>query len=428
MRPRSMPRKSSRWRNIVQRIVTTLNLEFTLVHQGWQFARHTDNPEAYDDTLRGIEYLETPKKGGDLKARQMCEKAVALAPKYSTSYMDVGATYWLDWVLQWSDDPSALDQALQLERQAIALDDSQPMAHTLLSGIYVFKKQYDQASAEAERTLALDPNSAGGYEALARIMDSTGKSAEAIGLAEKAMRLDPRNREIYLFYEGWSYSQMGRNEEGISILRRHLTRFPNNSSAHALLVVDYTRLGREADARVEGAEILRISPQCSWDVGSQRSRRAPVQRGGGRRLPGDLRPRGRTADYVDLFLVRRRKPFLLRDRREAQAPDRHRTQADAQYRRKPASGPKRRPLRRGMGVSRLRARAWRGECRRGPQGIHARAAQPARQIPAVPVDGAGVRAQSDSANRCHPRPRMGPALHTPPPRLILPTLLTVPTP
>src|SRR5713226_345437 len=257
--------------SIVQRIVTTLNLEFTLVHQGWQFERHTDNPEAYDDALRGLEYLLAPTKEGNLKARQMFEKAIELDPKYSSSYTDLGAIYWLDWVLQWSDDPSALDRAFQLERQAIALDDSQPNAHTLLSGIYVFKKQYDQASAEAERTLALDPNSAGGYEALARIMDSTGKSAEAIGLAEKAMRLDPRNREIYLFYEGWSYSQMGRYEEAISILRRHLTRFPNNSSAHALLVVDYTELGREGEARVEAAEILRISPQFSLDMWRQRS-------------------------------------------------------------------------------------------------------------------------------------------------------------
>jgi adenylate cyclase len=255
----------------VQRIVTTLNLEFTLVHQGWQFTRHTDNPEAYDDALRGIEYLETPTKEGNLKARQMFDKAIELDPKDSTAYMDLGTTYWLDWVLQWSDDPSALDRALQLERQAIALDDSQPLAHTLLSGIYLFKKQYDQARAEAERTLSLDPNSAGGYEALARIMDCTEKSAEAIGLAEKAMRLDPRKREIYLFYEGWSYSQMGRYEEAIPIVKRHLTRFPNNSSAHALLVVDYTELGREGEARAEAAEILRISPQFSLDMWRQRS-------------------------------------------------------------------------------------------------------------------------------------------------------------
>src|SRR5216684_1965730 len=257
--------------NIVQRIVTTLNLEFTLVHQGWQFTRHTDNPEAYDDALRGIEYLMTPTKEGNLKARQMFEKAIQLDPKYSTAYMDLGTTYWLDWVLQWSDDPSALDQALQLERQAIALDDSQPLAHTLLSGIYLFKKQYDQASAEAERTLALDPNSAGAYEALARIMDCSGRPAEAIGLAEKAMRLDPRNRESYLFYEGWSYSQMGRYEESIPLVKRAIARFPNNWAAHLTLVVDYIELGREGEARAEAAELLRIDPQFSLDMWRQRS-------------------------------------------------------------------------------------------------------------------------------------------------------------
>src|SRR5216683_268372 len=198
--------------SIVQRIVTTLNLEFTLVHQGWQFQRHTDSPEAYDDALRGIDYELTPTKERNLKARQMFEKAIELDPKYSHSYTNLGYTYWLDWVQQWSDDPRALDRAFELEQQAIALDDSQFGAHTLLSNIYLFKKQYDQATAEAERVLAL-ANSAAGYSALAQIMDCSGKPAEAIGLAEKAMRLDPLNREGYLYYEGWSYTQMGRYEE-----------------------------------------------------------------------------------------------------------------------------------------------------------------------------------------------------------------------
>jgi len=74
----------------------------------------------------------------------------------------------------------------------------------------LLKKQYDQATAEAERAIALDPNSAVGYKALAWIMDCSGKPAEAAGLAEKAMRLDPRNRDFYLWLVGWSYTQMGR--------------------------------------------------------------------------------------------------------------------------------------------------------------------------------------------------------------------------
>ena len=96
-------------------------------------------------------------------------------------------------------------------------------------------------------------------------MDFSGKPAEAIGLAEKAMRLDPRNRDYYLFYEGWSYTQMGRYQEAIPILKRHLARYPNNWGAHYELVVDYTELGREDEARAEAAEVLRISPNFSVD-------------------------------------------------------------------------------------------------------------------------------------------------------------------
>ena len=257
--------------SIVQRIVTTLNLEFTLVHQGWQFERHTDNPEAYDDALRGLEYLLTPTKEANLKARQMFEKAIELDPKYASAYADLGAIYLIDWVSQWSNDPHTLDRALQLEQQAIALSDSLDEAHQVLAETYLYKKQYDEATAEAERAIALDPNSSFGYMVLADIMDFSGKPAGAVSLAEKAMRLDPRNPEGYLIEEGWSYTQMRRYKEALPILKRVLTRYPNNLGAHQLLVVDYTELGREDEARAEAAEVLRISPHFSLDMWRQRS-------------------------------------------------------------------------------------------------------------------------------------------------------------
>jgi len=102
-------------------------------------------------------------------------------------------------------------------------------------------------------------------------MDFSGKSAEAVSLAEKAMRLDPRNPERYLFEEGWSYTQMGRYAEAISILKRTLTRYPNNWAAHMLLIVDYIELGREQEARAEAAEVLWISPDYSVDRWMQHS-------------------------------------------------------------------------------------------------------------------------------------------------------------
>ena len=97
-------------------------------------------------------------------------------------------------------------------------------------------------------------------------MNNTKKRAEAIDLAEKAMRLDPRNHDRYLWLEGSSYTQMVRYEEAIPILKRNLASYPNSGVSHYLLAVDYIELGLEPQARAEAAEILRISPNFSLNA------------------------------------------------------------------------------------------------------------------------------------------------------------------
>ncbi len=254
---------------IVQRIATTLNLQLTLEERGILVRKRTDNLEAYDDFLRGLEYYWSFTKDGNAKARQMFEKAIELDPKYADAYAWLGQNYFIGWGNLWSP-ANALDRAFQLAQQAIALDDSRPFPHTVLGTIYLFKRQYAEALTEAQRAIALGPNDASGYEWLAWIMNNTRRRAEAIDLAEKAMRLDPRNHDRYLYIEGWSYTQMGRYEEAIPILKRSLASYPNVLVSHYYLVVDYIELGREPQARAEAAEILRISPNFSVDTFVQR--------------------------------------------------------------------------------------------------------------------------------------------------------------
>jgi adenylate cyclase len=256
--------------DVVGKIVTTLKLQLTVQEQGILVRKATDNLEAYDYYLRGVEYYNSVTKETNAQARQMFEKALELDPQYAEAYAFLGWTYLREWTLQWSLDPQALEQALALAQRAIAVDDSLAQAHATLGAVYLWKKQYDPAIAEEERAIALDANFADAYRWLGFILDFAGRPEEAIGLVEKAMRLNPHYPPFYLYFLGEAYRSTGRYEEAIAAFKRALTRNPDLLPAHLNLAVVYSELGREEEARAEAAEVLRINPKYSLEVLRQR--------------------------------------------------------------------------------------------------------------------------------------------------------------
>jgi len=80
----------------------------------------------------------------------------------------------------------------------------------------VNKRQYEHAIAEAEQAITLDPNRADSYVALGSILNLAGQAEKAIGLLEKAMRLDPHYPVTNLSTSGWAYLLTRRYEEAIA--------------------------------------------------------------------------------------------------------------------------------------------------------------------------------------------------------------------
>jgi Flp pilus assembly protein TadD len=68
-----------------------------------------------------------------------------------------------------------------------------------------------------------------------------------------------------------AYMAMGSYEEAVPPIKRFLTRYPNYAGGHQELVACYVELGRNEEARVEAAEVMRINPQFSLAVQKQRS-------------------------------------------------------------------------------------------------------------------------------------------------------------
>jgi tetratricopeptide (TPR) repeat protein len=200
----------------------------------------------------------------------MYEKAIELDPQYAGVYAGLGQTYWLDWSYQWNTDRAqSLERAFELGQRAVALDDSLSLPHQVLSQVYLWKKQHDQAIAEAERAIALDPNNADGYGNLGNILPFAGRPKEGIELIEKAMRLNPHYPPLYLLNLGFAYRETGRYEEALAPLKKVLTLNPNFAAAHWNLAACYAELGRLEEARAEVAEGLRLNPNASLEVVKQ---------------------------------------------------------------------------------------------------------------------------------------------------------------
>jgi adenylate cyclase len=101
------------------------------------------------------------------------------------------------------------------------------------------QQQYEQAMAEGERAIALNPNNADSHIAQAEVLNLAGRPKEALRAVEQAMRLNPHYPPVYLFELGFAYRLTGRYAEAIAALKKALDRNPHLMTAHLELALSY---------------------------------------------------------------------------------------------------------------------------------------------------------------------------------------------
>ena len=193
---------------IVQKIVTTLKLQLTLREQGYLVRKTTDNLEAYDTFLRGIEAFNRYTQEANAQARQLFEQAIELDPQYAEAYAGLSRTFSVDWIYQWSQDPQTLERAFVLAQQAVALDDFLCLSpwhwRMPISGKSSMSRPLLQPSGPSPLTLMRLR-----AWALGLILNFAGRPEEAIELIEKAMRLNPRYPSNYYLASAWPIAWRG---------------------------------------------------------------------------------------------------------------------------------------------------------------------------------------------------------------------------
>jgi tetratricopeptide (TPR) repeat protein len=228
--------------------------------------RGSENIEAYERGMKGMEYFRRFSPEGNTQAREMFKQGVVLDPETPGNYVMLAWTYLMDVYNGWTDSPeTSVEQAAELTKKALALDESQAEPHALLGNLYLLNKDYEKAIVEGERSVDLNPNGADEHVWLAAILIWAGRPGEAIGLMKIAMRLNPVPPNWYFATLGNAYLMTERYKEAVDEFKKALEPSPDFLLAHLGLITCYSLMGLKGEIAGSVAEVLRIDPKFSLD-------------------------------------------------------------------------------------------------------------------------------------------------------------------
>jgi len=247
--------------SVTRQVAGALAVNLTRVEERRALSKPTDSLDAYDLVLRGRERLQTSTRQANRAARQFFERSAELDPGYADAYAWNGRAYLEMADYGWTEDVNAAaERALELGRKAVTLDPESVLGHRVIGLVHLARGEYEKASAEIDKALALNPSDSFGLQAHAEVLLWLGRIDEAIQASEAALRFDPLPRITTLFNLGMAYYEARRHADSIRVLERAIARVPENAAIHALLAADFAQLGRPADAMRERDALKRVSP------------------------------------------------------------------------------------------------------------------------------------------------------------------------
>jgi len=251
---------------IVDRVVTELDVALVRGQQARDWRRSTRNRQAHELFLRAMQHYDRFTQQDFARAEALMEEALTLDPECALCIAVLGWTYMNQGDSGWERPAQeSYKRALEMARRATTIDPRLGLAHTLEGSVLLTLQRFEEAMAANERALAATPNQGNVVANTAWNFAFGGRAEEAYTLMQRAFRLNPFAPAWYYGALGESLVRSGRIEEAVAALHKCVDPLPDFLMCRLSLTLAYAEADRIRDAAAQAKEALRISPAIRAD-------------------------------------------------------------------------------------------------------------------------------------------------------------------
>ncbi len=207
---------------IAHRVAETLQLHLTDAQLRAISRAGTRNLAAYELYLQGRQFFFGSNRKGIDAATEMFNQAIQKDPSYALAYAGLADSYAYRF-MYYDPDPANLKMARNTSTHSLSLDHDLAEAHAARGLAVSLSERYDEAEAEFEEAIRLDPQLFEAHYFYARTCFAQGKYEQACRLYETASRVNPDDAQS-LTLLAFTYRTMGDEARALEVSQQALVR------------------------------------------------------------------------------------------------------------------------------------------------------------------------------------------------------------
>jgi TolB-like protein len=250
---------------ITEAIVASIEPQLYVAENLHARRKTPESMDAWGLVMRALSHFWRVTREDYVVAQALLEKAIEIDPSYGQALGVLATSHAFCAYNGWSDIATAVPIAERAALAAVRADSEDPWAHHALGCVHVLLRRFDDALAEFELALSLNPSFALAQSVYGLALAFSGRWEEAAAATARALRLSPRDPFAAIYNGIAAYAQfVGRNyEEAVRLAGASVRLRADHVSGYRMLAAAAAMAGQRDVATAALLELRRAQPGFS---------------------------------------------------------------------------------------------------------------------------------------------------------------------